>query len=266
MPLREVNGLRLLVEESGDGDPLVLVHGSWADRQGWALVEDALARSFRVTSYDRRGHTGSEDGPAGATRRDDEDDLAALVAAHGAPAHLVGNSFGACIALSLAARRPDLVRSVSGHEPPFLALVADDPVLAPVGASVGKVMALIEQGENEAAARTFVEEVALGPGAWELLPADDQTRAAANAPTFADEMRDPRGVVPDLDALAALDRPVLLTKGDQSPPFFAPIIARLADRVPQAQVKTLNGAGHLPHLTHPSEWVGVVTAFARDAG
>jgi pimeloyl-ACP methyl ester carboxylesterase len=55
VPLRSVNGVRLLVEESGEGDPLVLVHGSWSDRQGWAFVEEDLARSFRVTSYDRRG-------------------------------------------------------------------------------------------------------------------------------------------------------------------------------------------------------------------
>ena len=72
-----------------------------------------------------------------------------------------------------------------------------------------------------------MEEVALGPGAWEMLPPDDQERTAANAPTFADELRDPQGVVPDIDALAALERPVLLTQGDQSPPFFAQIIARL---------------------------------------
>jgi pimeloyl-ACP methyl ester carboxylesterase len=72
VPLREVNGVRLLVEESGSGDPLMLVHGSWNDRQAWALVEDGLARRFRVVSYDRRGHTGSEDSAEPGSRRDDE--------------------------------------------------------------------------------------------------------------------------------------------------------------------------------------------------
>jgi pimeloyl-ACP methyl ester carboxylesterase len=72
VPLREVNGVRLLVDESDSGDPLVLVHGSWNDGQAWALIEDDLARRFRVVSYDRRGHTGSEDsaehGRAATTR------------------------------------------------------------------------------------------------------------------------------------------------------------------------------------------------------
>jgi pimeloyl-ACP methyl ester carboxylesterase len=105
MSLTEVNGVRLLVEQSGDGDPMVLVHGSWEDRLTWALVEEALAERFRVISYDRRGHSGSEDGPEPGTRRDDEDDLAALIeeVASG-PAHVVTNSFGGSIALGLLGR------------------------------------------------------------------------------------------------------------------------------------------------------------------
>jgi pimeloyl-ACP methyl ester carboxylesterase len=79
VPPVEVNGVRLLVEESGGGDPLVLVHGSWDDRQVWALIEEDLARRFRVISYDRRGHTGSQDSHEPGTRRDDEDDLADLI-------------------------------------------------------------------------------------------------------------------------------------------------------------------------------------------
>jgi pimeloyl-ACP methyl ester carboxylesterase len=116
VPLLEVNGVRLFVEESGTGDPLVLVHGSWVDRQTWGLVEKDLARRFRVVSYDRRGHSGSDDSATPGTRRDDEDDLAALVEVLGlAPANVVGNSFGGSIALGLAARRPELFGSSCGR-------------------------------------------------------------------------------------------------------------------------------------------------------
>jgi pimeloyl-ACP methyl ester carboxylesterase len=116
----EINGVRLLVEESGKGEPLVLIHGSWDDRQVWALIEENLARRFRVISYDRRGHAGSGDSAEPGSRRDDEDDLAGLIEALGlAPANVVASSFGTSIALGLVARRPELFRSLCGHEPPL---------------------------------------------------------------------------------------------------------------------------------------------------
>ena len=262
MPLREVNGVRLLVEESGSGDPLVLVHGSWDDRQVWALIEDDLARRFRVVSYDRRGHTGSEDGAERGSRRDDEDDLAALIETLGlAPAHVVANSFGSSIALGLAARQPQLFRTLCAHEPPLVSLAADDPAVATFGAAVTPVLELIGRGEPEAAAREFVE-IVLGPGAWEMLPERERATMVRNADTFAGEALDPAWADIDLDALSGISVPVLFTQGDRSPPMFAAIIARLSAATDSAEVRTLPGAGHVPHATHPADYVAVVSRFA----
>ena len=70
----------------------------------------------------------------------------------------------------------------------------------------------------------------------------------------------------DLDRMVAESCPVLLTQGDQSPPFFAAIISRLAELIHCVQVTTISDAGHVPHQTHPTEWLVVVTEFARGAG
>lgn len=261
VPQVEVNGVRLLVEESGSGEPLVLVHGSWGDRQAWALIEDDLAQRFRVVSYDRRGHTGSDDGAEPGTRRDDEDDLAALIETLGlGPANVVANSFGASIALGLAARRPELFRTLCAHEPPLMGLVADDPVVAEVGEAIGLVVARIDRGEAEPAARDFVENVALGPGAWEMMAPEERASMAENAETFSGEAHDPAWADIDLAALGGITFPVLLTQGDQSPPFFSKVIARLADTMDSAEVRTLPGAGHVPHITNPAEYVSVLLA------
>ena len=208
MPLLEVNGVRLLVEELGSGEPLVLVHGSWDDRQVWAFIEEDLARRWRAVSYDRRGHTGSEDSAEPGSRRDDEDDLADLIETLGlAPANVVANSFGGSIALGLAARRPALFRWLCAHEPPLLSLAANDPVVTQVGEAVGPVLDLIARGEAEAAARDFVETIALGPGAWEMMPLEERTSMAANADTFAGEQLDSAWA--DMQVLEAeLGRPV----------------------------------------------------------
>jgi pimeloyl-ACP methyl ester carboxylesterase len=254
----EINGVNLRVEQSGAGEPLVLVHGSWNDRHSWALVEDDLAQAFRVLSYDRRGHSGSEDGTVPGTRRDDEDDLAALIESLDlGPAHVVGNSYGGSTALGMAVRRPDLVRSVTAHEPPLTALVADDPAVQQADAAFRAVARTIERGDIEAAAGQFVAAV-VGPGAWETVPAQMKDTMITNAGTFAAEVRDAEGYGLDLEALSRLDRPVVLSNGDQSPPFFRRIIDQLARAARSAEVVTFPGAGHVPHATHPEEWVALV--------
>lgn len=210
-----------------------------------------------------RPHSGSEDSTAPGSRRDDEDDLAGLIERLGmAPVHLAGNSFGASIALGLAARRSELVRSVCGHEPPLLALATDDdPLIHHFQAEGHAVLTFLARGEPEAAARHFAEHIALGPGAWELMPSAERATMTANAKTFLDEQRDPEWATIDVDGLAALSRPVLLTQGDQSPPFFATIISQLHHAMPQARVETLRGAGHVPHVSHLAEWAAVVRVF-----
>ena len=50
------NGIELNYDRTGSGEPLVLVHGGWSDRNNWQLVVPGLAASFSVVAYDRRGH------------------------------------------------------------------------------------------------------------------------------------------------------------------------------------------------------------------
>lgn len=83
-----------------------------------------------------------------------------------------------------------------------------------------------------------------------------------NAPTFLDEMQDPGAWTADLAALAAIPCPILLTTGDQSFPFWSPVVAKLAAVLPHAQTRVIAGAGHVPQASHPEEYGAAVTAFA----
>ncbi|MFE4974735.1 alpha/beta fold hydrolase [Kitasatospora sp. NPDC056651] len=271
MPRVGVNGIELFYEVAGDGDPLVLVHGSWSDHAGWAPVLHALALRFRVLVYDRRGHSQSERPPGRGTRFEDEEDLAALIETLGfAPAYVAGNSFGASTALGLAARRPELVRGLVAHEPPLMGIVADDrellPLMAATGEKIESVLASLRAGERRTGARRFVEEVALGPGAWDQLPEQLRETFITNAPTFMDEQADPQWAHLDLDLISGYTGPVLLTKGTASPPWFATIAARLSAALPQAETHTFQGAGHLPHISHPAAYVKRVTSFIEVTG
>ena len=269
MPMIDVNGVALAYERLGEaGPPLVLLHGSWGDHYNFNRVAPLLAGSFRLLSYDRRGHSASQRPDEPVTMADHAADLAALLEALDfAPAYLAGISKGGAVALNLAARRPELIRGLAAHEPPLLDLLAGDPALASLEQEtrdrLDAVAALLARGEWARGAEFFVEEVALGRGSWARLSEGARRTFVDNARTFLDESRDPLGYGVDLAALARFAAPVLLTRGDQSPPYFAPVVDRLLATLPRAHVHTFTGAGHVPHASQPEAYAATVASFLR---
>ena len=270
MAMVKVNGVRLFYELDGTPGavPLVLVHGSWDSHHDWDPLMPALKEAFHVLRYDRRGHSQSERPTGPGSVREDVADLAALIEyLELAPAWVVGNSFGASIALRLAGEHPGLLRGVVAHEPPLFSLLAEDPDLSPVLADVQSkiesVAERIESGDHAGATEEFVETVALGPGTWETVPPDYRQVMIENAPTFLDEAKDPDASAFELDWISNFSKPVLLTLGDQSPPMFAPVVTRLSEALPRADVVTVPDAGHIPHATHPEAYFETVAAFVR---
>ena len=168
---------------------------------------------------------------------------------------MVTSSYGGNIALRLAARRPDLFRSLTCHEPPLFGLLGQDERLLDAAGSLESVARQIAGGEHEGAARQFVEEIALGPGAWEQLPPEGRETMVRNAPTFLDELQDPNQLHVDEEALAQIDLPVRLTRGTDSPETFPAVVDRLAALIPGAATDTIDGAGHAPHLTAPERYL-----------
>ncbi|TVP68146.1 MAG: alpha/beta hydrolase [Nitriliruptor sp.] len=267
MPSLTVNGVRLAYQIHGTGEiPLVMVHGSWLAGEQWDPVVSHVAESFRVLTYDRRGHGDSERPTSQGSMGDSVADLAALIEQLGlAPAWVAANSLGASITLRLAGQRPDLFAGLTAHEPPLYSLVADDPVAAPVVEAEMRTDAAVAEriasGDHAGAAEQFAE--ALGPGMWTQLPPEARQTMVENAPAFRDEVSDPTFYDLDLDRISAFPRPALLTFGDQSPPSYAPVITKLAEALPSVEVSTLPGVGHVPHMEHPETYVDALTAFVN---
>lgn len=248
---------------------MALVHGSWTDARTWDHVLPALSDGFRVLTYDRRGHSRSERPATPGSLREDATDLAGLLESLDlAPAHVVGNSFGAAVALRLAIDRPELVRSLIVHEPPVFALLEGDPAgeaaLAALRARVDAAAALLRAGRLEEGARAFVDTIALGPGAWEeRLSPEGREMFMFNAPTWLDELDDPEAYRLPTDRLTEIGIPLLLTSGETSPAHFVRAAERLRDALPEAAGAVLAGAAHVPHLSHPETFAAMATAFAR---
>jgi pimeloyl-ACP methyl ester carboxylesterase len=109
----EVGGVRTWYDERGDGEPVVLLHPGGVDARTWAPNLDAIAAQFRAFTPERRGHghTPDVEGPI-SFELVAQDTIAFLETVAGGPAHLVGCSDGASVALLVALRRPDLARRV----------------------------------------------------------------------------------------------------------------------------------------------------------
>src|SRR2546430_15158760 len=62
MPKVTVNGIRMFYEETGGGEPLILIMGFGGDHLAWAFQVRALAEHYRVVTFDNRG-AGQSDAP-----------------------------------------------------------------------------------------------------------------------------------------------------------------------------------------------------------
>jgi pimeloyl-ACP methyl ester carboxylesterase len=135
-------------DERGDGDPLVLLHGGLVDSRFFEPNLGPLAERFHVYLPERRGqgHTADVDGPITYQLMAD-DTIAFLDAVLGGPAHLVGHSDGAFVAMLVAIQRPDLVNRLvmisggfdkSGEASPEAELDVDE-VVAFLGSAYGEV-------------------------------------------------------------------------------------------------------------------------------
>ena len=117
------DGVRLAVDDSGEGVPVVLLHGLTASRRYVVMGSTALQRSgHRVVAYDARGHGASSPAaePGGYAYEQLGLDLEAVLDASGIErAVLAGASMGAHTLLWLALNRPDRVGAVVVITPAF---------------------------------------------------------------------------------------------------------------------------------------------------
>jgi len=268
MPKSVVNGVELYWELRGNsGEPIVLVHGSWADHTAWEFLRPHLSQHFRVLAYDRRGHSLSERPDTQVSKEEDAADLAALIEHLDlSPVHVVGGSFGGAIGLQLAIDRPELLLSLIALEPPLFVTVKDPEAAKVASEAMARINAVgnvLGTSDLERGTRQFVESL-LGPGAWEEAPEMMRQKMIDVAPTFLDETLDPNWPSIDLGELANFEAPVLLTAGELTAPEFPAVVDELARALPNAQKMTLPGIGHSLSRSQPDEFLALVRKFIEE--
>jgi 3-oxoadipate enol-lactonase len=107
MERTEANGISISFKRSGEGPPLVLLHGAEADHAMFDAFAARLAPHFTVIAYDQRDSGGTRNPATPYGLGELADDLAALIAGLGlSRAHVFGTSFGGAIAQVAAVRHP----------------------------------------------------------------------------------------------------------------------------------------------------------------
>lgn len=277
MQIRDVD---LEVEERGDGQPFVLVHGSASDRRTWRAQLDEFAKHYRVVCYSRRYHWPNQpiaDG-RGYSMREQLDDLRAVVESRSPePAHLVGHSYGAVLCLRLAVEEPHLVRSLVLVEPPAFPLFISDPptpaelvrtlvrrprtalALIKFGArGLGPAREAAARGDMDRAIRVFGKAV-LGDAAFGTLSEDRWQQVLAN--NIRTEYLAADYLPLPAESLRRIAAPTLLVTGARSPRLFHRLADRLEELLSRSQRMEIPGASHLVHEDNPVEFNSAVRAF-----
>ncbi len=140
MPRITVNNHALHYNDTGEGDPVVLLHNGFYSSACWDSVREALAVGYRVIDYDRYGYGRSDHFPDDSVDGDviehGVDELGSLLDGLGLETvHLVGHCLGGAVALLFAVRNPGrvgrVVASSVGYFGDFKSLIKTDMTFVP---------------------------------------------------------------------------------------------------------------------------------------
>jgi pimeloyl-ACP methyl ester carboxylesterase len=275
-----VRGTILEYVEQGDGEPVVLVHGSASDYRTWHAQLGDFAEVYRTLAYSRRYHWPNERILEGADYPMDEhvDDLHDFLRAlDQAPFDLVGHSYGAIVCLLLAVREPSLVRSLVLAEPPLITLfVSNSPkpsemarllvsrprtALSIIGfgaKGAGPAKAAARRGDMDEAMRIFGTAV-LGDEFYRRLSPSRLEQVRANA--IKAEFLGSGFARLDGEKLRGMHVPTLLVNAQHSPSLFHRLVDRLEKLLPYTERVEIPGASHIMHEDNAPAFNQAVLSF-----
>ncbi|MBB1509729.1 alpha/beta fold hydrolase [Tessaracoccus sp. MC1756] len=254
---------RLAVTAEGSGEAVLVVQTALSVDETASFSRHELVRGhFRVITFDRRGYgssTTTRTAPA-TIESDALDCLAVLETLDAVPAHVIGVSYSAAVALHLASLAPAAVRSVVAIEPPPRhAPSATDFVTAS-----RRLMDVYEHDGAAAALEAFMvmlvgpdwrrRQEALAPGSVERIERDAAAFFGRDIPALLTWRYGP-------DEAVSLGAPVLYVGGTDSGPMFRQTKAWVRELFPDVQTVSISGAGHDLALTHPTELAIAVSRF-----
>lgn len=249
--------MSLHYERHGSGPAILLLHATLSSSRQLRSLATRLAERHTVVSVDRRGsgQSGTDGTAEPIPASVHVDDLAEIIDIEGLqPVAAVGHSYGGCIALELAAHRPELVSAVFAYEPPY-ALVASKRTRAAMAEVGRRTLAARDSGGLGAAALAFMESVSGAEAVAALSPSARVRVERAGQAAVADATL--AGMDPD--ALDHIGCPVRIATGGAPP--YPEIAEALVARIPDARHARLAGLDHMAPVLRPDAVAAAIEDF-----
>lgn len=266
------DGTELHLSDTGTGPPVFLLHGGMGDLGSWPAQIAAFSPNHRVISYSRRYSSPNRNGnpmECSHSLEADVQDLSSLQRSLGTgPAHMVGTSYGALIALALALGNPQAVLSLALAEPPLHSWARSDAQgICLYDAFMQKVWqpagAAFRDGHDELALQLLADGIA-------GYPVFDPRRRATALPNAGSmkaltQAADP---FPDLSraAVSSLPMPTLLIQGERCNGLHLRVMDELAHALPIAPRAIIPASGHGSPAENPADFNMAVMQFLARIG
>ena len=256
MPKLHVHDIDLYYETTGNGQPLLLIHGLGSSTRDWERQTPLFAEHYQVITFDVRGHGQSAKPPGPYSIAQFAADTAELMQALNiGPAHVVGISMGGMIAFQLAVDAPRFVKSlvIVNSGPELVARTLREKlsfwqrlaIVQLVGMrKMGEVLSqrLLPKPEQAALRQEFVKR-------W----AENDQRAYVNA------LRALMGWSV-ADKLGTLDCPTLVVSADQD---YTPMSVKEAyvAKMRHAELVVISDSRHATPVEQPDKFNAAVLTF-----
>ena len=255
------DGTDIMVAQYGEGRPLVIVHGGMGEAAHWDPVGKLLSPPYRIVGIERRvyGRSGVPQSPHAVAR--EAEDIAAVLDRLGEPAIVIGHSSGAVVSLEAALLHPQNLKGLVLYEPPV-------QLDTPLGGDHQRLAEdALARGDADTAQLIFFRDIVglsdpmvermrspMWRGGWEYM--------MTIMPRQMEDNRGLRALPLGIERYRAIEVPVLLLRGTDSPQHLQDRLAAVAAVLPAATVVDLPGEGHNANVSSPQMVADAIKAFA----
>jgi pimeloyl-ACP methyl ester carboxylesterase len=271
VPTLRTNGAEVAYSDTGapaehpDAPTIVFGHGLLFSGWMFSAQIEALRSAYRCVAIDWRGQGASPPAQDGRYDMDtlSEDAIAIIEHLGVAPVHFVGLSMGGFVGQRIAARRPELVRSLT------LLDTSADPE-EPFAAVQDKVLTLVYRVAGIGPVKASVLKIMLGP----TFRNDPRSKPIVDEWMRQIDQTDKRGMVgailavanrkPVYDEIGSITTPTLVICGADDKPTPVRKAERIAAAIPRARLEIVSDSGHSSTIEQPEVITALIQKFVAE--